>query len=444
MQTGRPSPSRSLRVLGVGETNDLGDMYLRLANSGAEVRVHVSDPAAHDVLAGLVHRVEDWRAQLPWIREAGDRGLILFEGLGHGAVQDQLRREGFHVIGGGEFGDRLEGDRDFGQRTLQQLGMRIANPKRFSSFDAGLAFLREHGGRWVFKLSGSGWASQRTYVGELDDAADMIAFLSLQRDRWAYSSAPEFILMERIRGVEMGVGAYFDGEKFLAPACLDWEHKAFFPGNLGELTGEMGTLVTYRQSEKFFAATLAKLSPLLREHGHVGYLNLNTIVNDEGIWPLEFTSRFGYPGFAILDALQPEGWADLFERMISRRETAFPTRDGWAVGVVLTVPPFPYSFHYEELSKGMPVSFRRGLTDDERARLKLGEVGMRGTQLVTAGQIGYAMVATGRGESVSEAQAEAYALASQVVIPRMRYRNDIADGFLDRDGQTLRRLGWIS
>ena len=432
-----------MRFLGIGETNDLGDMYLRLMNAGHEVRVFMSDEDSRDVMQGMITFTPDWRSELDWIRDAGKDGIILFETASHGETQDELRRDGFHVIGGSAFGDKLEQERAFAQQVLSDLGLKTARTREFVSFDDAIAFVTRSPGRYVFKLNGSGWSSTRNYVGQMANGADMIALLVATRNNWTSDERPSFVLMEHITGVEVGVGAFFNGERFLGPPNLDWEHKRFFPGDLGELTGEMGTIVTYRGAEKLFEATLVRLAPRLRESGYVGYINLNTIVNRNGVWPLELTCRFGYPGFPILDSLHDESWGSIFATMIDRERTTVKTRDGFSVGVVLTVPSFPYSDGYSELGRGTPICFSETMTDEDRNSLHYGEVTLSHGQLVTAGMIGYVMVVTGLGSTVEEARDTAYERVSKVVIPNGRYRNDIGMRFIREDHATMKELGWM-
>ena len=222
-----------MRFLGIGETNDLGDMYLRLLQEGHEVRVFMSDENSAGVMAGMLDFTDDWENELDWIRQAGAEGIVLFETASHGEIQDRLRREGFNVVGGSALGDRLEGERDYGQKVLSEFGLKTARSTLFTSFDDAIAFVRKTRGRYVFKLNGSNWSSTRTYIGQMEKGDDMIALLSLTRDTWPDADDTEFMLMDYVSGVEVGVGAFFNGERFLSPANLDWEHKKFFPGDIG-------------------------------------------------------------------------------------------------------------------------------------------------------------------------------------------------------------------
>lgn len=432
-----------MRFLGVGETNDLGDMYLRLIKQGHEVRVHMSDESSSGVMQGMLEFTSDWCRELDWIREADGDGIILFETASAGDAQDDLRSDGFNVVGGSALGDRLEGDRAYGQEVLRGLGLQTASSRVFHCFNDGLDFIRETPGRYVFKLNGSNWPSASTYIGQMDTGADMIALITVTRDKWTLDERPSFVLMDYLEGVEVGVGAFFNGERFLGPANLDWEHKRLFPGDIGELTGEMGTVVTYRGAERMFDATLSRMAPMLRESGYRGYINLNTIVNDRGVWPLEFTCRFGYPGFPILDSLHEEGWDSIFAAIIAGERTTIRTRNNFSVGVVLTVPSFPYPDGYSDLGKGTPICFRDTMTDADRDSLHYGEVSVHDGRLVTAGMVGYVMVVTGIGETVESARVEAYERVGKVVIPNMRYRDDIGVRFMARDRAEMQRLGWL-
>ena len=51
----------TLRILGIGESNDLAAMYLSLAQHGNEVRVFIAEPDFHGVFARLPELTLVWR-----------------------------------------------------------------------------------------------------------------------------------------------------------------------------------------------------------------------------------------------------------------------------------------------------------------------------------------------------------------------------------------------
>ena len=425
-----------MRFLGVGDCADLAALYLRLAEEGHEVKVFIGHPLCQDTLSGLIDRVANWEEELEWVRAADSDGCILFEnvGAGRGALQDRLRRDGFNVIGSSAYGARLENDRAYAQRVLAGLGLSTATVFEFSDTDAARLFIEQRPTRYVLKSNGPDAPS---FVGCHPAGKDVQALLA----SGSQIAGLSFILMDHVDGVEMGVGAYFNGSDFLEPACLDWEHKRFFPGDLGELTGEMGTVVTYSRTKGFFDRTLAKITPLLRQNGYCGYINLNTIVNDKGIWPLEFTCRFGYPGYAILEPLQRTSWGDLFKTMLNCSTLRFETAPGFAVGVVVTTPPFPYYRDALPEPVGLPIVLDGELSPRERAHLHYGEVGSMNGVLVTTGMSGYTLVVTGTGETIEAARDAANALADKVIVPNARYRRDIGLRLIDGDFAKIEEWG---
>ena len=64
------------------------------------------------------------------------------------------------------------------------------------------------------KFNGADNARTRNYIGQLEDAADMLALLAMYQAHCAILDTPDFVLMQDLHGVEVGLGAYFNGEAF--------------------------------------------------------------------------------------------------------------------------------------------------------------------------------------------------------------------------------------
>ena len=86
-----------MRFLGIGDYCDLSALYLRLLAEGHEVKIHIANPLCQDTLAGLVAHVPDWRAELGWLGESGDEGMMAMPTRGDQAkalTLDEARRIG--------------------------------------------------------------------------------------------------------------------------------------------------------------------------------------------------------------------------------------------------------------------------------------------------------------------------------------------------------------
>ena len=94
-----------MRVLLISDDLSAMDLCRRLQDEGHDVRMHCPDPRLKNCYRGIVPRSRDAATGIAWV---GKRGLIVFDGTGHGAWQDELRRDGYQVIGGSAGGDRLE------------------------------------------------------------------------------------------------------------------------------------------------------------------------------------------------------------------------------------------------------------------------------------------------------------------------------------------------
>jgi phosphoribosylamine--glycine ligase len=168
-----------MRFLGIGDTCDLGALYMRLLADGHEVKVFVANSLAQGTMAGLVEHTSSWGNELDWIKAAGEEGIILFENVSQarGALQDKLRKDGFNVVGGSAYGDRLENDRAFAQRVLASIGLQTASVAEFNDVAGAVKFIDENPARYVLKFNGPNFNSYDNYVGRLRDGADVRALL---------------------------------------------------------------------------------------------------------------------------------------------------------------------------------------------------------------------------------------------------------------------------
>ena len=423
------------KFLFVSEIGCVGDLAYAIRQEGHEVRYCILDKYEKSVSDGFVDKVEAWEKHADWA------DVIVFDDIGFGSTAEKLRRAGKAVVGGTPTSDKLELDRDFAQEELKKAGLTTLPCWDFSSFDDAVKFVKSNPGRYVIKPNGKAQNDKvLSFVGQEDDGLDIVTMLERYKNGWG-GKIRRFQLQKFVSGVEVAIGAFFNGKEFVLPACINFEHKRMFNEEIGPTTGEMGTFMFWAGPNRLYNETLKKYESRLAEIGFIGYFDVNCIVNGRGIYPLEITPRFGYPTINI----QLEGilsrWGDFLAALANRQPFNLRAAKGFQLGVVVAVPPYPYDDQdtFDKFSDDAVIMFKKnGVNGVHHCDVRLVDGDWR-----LAGSSGYALVVTGSGPTMNDAKLQAYNRNKNIILPNMCYRTDIGDRW-NNDGDRLHGWGMLA
>ena len=416
-----------MKVLIIDPHGDALDISIRAQRDGHKVKHFIrQDERTRYIGRGFVEVISDFK---PWLRWADI--IINADNTKYLRDLDAARKEGARVIGASQETAEWELDREKGMGIFRKYKVAVPEYKTFSDYDKAIAYVKKENRKFVSKPSDDA-DKALSYVAK--SPADMVYML----ERWkkAKKHKAPFILQEFVGGVEMAVGGWFGPGGFNRGWCENFEFKKLMDGDKGVATGEQGTVVRYVRNSKLANIVLRPLAPELEKANYVGYVDVNCIIDDDGNpWPLEFTMRPGWPTFNIQQALHEGDSIEWLKDLAEGRDARNLQLNTIAIGVVLSIPDYPYSHLTQKEVVGIPIyGVTPGLWEHlHTCQMMMGtapcEVGDQIGTLplpVTAGD--YVLVMSATGDTVRGAKLKAYRRLDRLIVPNSpMYRTDIGD-----------------
>lgn len=419
----KKDPHIKRKFLFVSRYGESLDIAWAIQQEGHAVKLFVEEKGCKEIGLGFVPKVTTWEKHTEWA------DIIVFDYTGYGEEGAALRAQGKVVFGGNSYTDLLELDRNFGQAELKKHKVKTLPSKEFASFQEAITFIEKNPDAYVVKPSGETQEfKQLLFVGSDDEGQDVIRILKAYESSWG-DDFGNFQLQKKVKGVEISVSGFFNGNRFVGPVNVTFEHKKLFPKELGVSTGEMGSSMFWTKDSPIFEATLRKFEGTLKKNDFIGHIDLNCIVNGNGIYPLEFTSRFGFPQVFIQRAGVAEPFGNVLYKVASGQDFDFAVKKGFQVGAFIVVPPFPYDDKktFRLFSKDAVVVFKKEMKEGIHP-MHLKKIN---DEWLITGDTGIAVLVTGTGLTMRDAQRMMQNRISNVIVNNGYYRTDIGDRWLE-------------
>ena len=399
----------------VAQSPRVSEVLVAPGNGGTatEPRVRNVDVAAEDV-AGLVALA---RAEKVGLTIIGPEAPLVI------GVVDAFAAAGLRCFGPRQLAARLEGSKAFTKECLKRHGIPTAAYATFTKGNFDEAWVRAQRTPIVVKASGLAAGKGVVICETLDEA---VATARNMFEGQFGSAGNEVVIEEFLPGEEASFIVMADGKNILTMATSQ-DHKRLQDADAGPNTGGMGAyspapVVDRAMHERIMREVIEPTIRGLAKDGtpYTGFLYAGIMVHPDGTPNvLEYNCRFGDPETQPIMMRLRSDLVELCEAALDHRLDQ--VQADWdpraALGVVLAAGGYP-----ETVRKGDAIA---GLAAAAKLPGKVFHAGTKlqdGQVLVSGGRV---LCAVGLGDSVSTAQAQAYALVDQISWQGMQCRRDI-------------------
>jgi phosphoribosylamine--glycine ligase len=350
-------------------------------------------------------------------------------------ITDAFQHAGLRCFGPTQGAAQLEGSKSFTKDFLARHNIPTADYQTFTDIDKALAYLHQCGAPIVIKADGLAAGKGVIVAMEMETAEAAVKDMLAGN---AFGEAGHRLVIEEfLEGEEASFIVMADGEHVL-PMATSQDHKRVGNGDSGLNTGGMGAyspapVVTETIDQRIMDEVILPTVKGMADEGlpYTGFLYAGLMITADGTPKvIEYNCRFGDPETQpIMLRMRSDLVAHCLAALdgnLDQQKTEWDPRA--SVGVVLAAGGYPGSY-----DKGRPIS---GLPETGNNEFKVFHAGtrMEGDQVVTAG--GRVLCATALGETVTQAQHNAYQLTRSIHWDGVYFRTDIAYRAIAREQAT--------
>jgi phosphoribosylamine---glycine ligase len=342
-------------------------------------------------------------------------------------IVDEFRKARLKVFGPTKNAARLEASKVFSKEVMAQAKIRTAQAKSFEKITDALAYVEQQPLPIVIKADGLAQGKGVIIATSQNQAKQAITD---SMEKAVFGQAGKQVLIEQfLDGEELTIMAFTDG-KTVVPMPPAQDHKRVGNGDTGLNTGGMGAycpapLGTTKIQEQVRLEVLQPMVDAMARLGSPfqGVLYAGLMIMDGTPYVLEFNARMGDPETQVVLPLLKNDLVDVLEAVIEHRLDQLPVE--WhsdaTVCVVMASGGYPGIYQQGIPLSGLPMATT--LSNSSSVVFHAGTV-QRGEEIVTAG--GRVLGVLGRGQTLLEAQGEAYRVAKTISFEGCHFRTDIA------------------